>query len=152
MRNLLILLCIILCLNACTKDSNNLKAQSNLTITPDALSGRWLLQTSTTKSYTNGVLTDSTSFTNNTTNVGFGNPVLAINFNDNLSGTYLQPGIDGSPFTYVISGNQMTYNYGSNVNLPTTFTIKSFTKTQLELIDGTAAANGKVHDNIYIKQ
>jgi hypothetical protein len=146
MRNLLILLCIILGLSACTKNS------VNLAVAPDALLGKWLLQTSTTKSYTNGVLTDSTSFTNNTTNVGFGNPVMAINFNDNLSGTYLQPGLNGIPFTYLISGNQMTYNYGSNVDLPTLFTIKLLTKTQLELIDGTASTNGILHDNIYIKE
>jgi hypothetical protein len=151
MRHLSILLFIILCFNACKKSSNNLP------ITPAALSGTWSLHTATSITYTNGVRSNTSTTTFNNTNAGFSNLDLVIEFNDNLTGTYQQPGLMGFPFTYVISGNQLTWNFDSNVpssavtGIPTNFTIKALTNNQLELVYGETSGNGIVYDDIYTK-
>jgi hypothetical protein len=146
MRKLLALLCALLCLNACKKNADSVP------VTPALLSGTWLVQTAITMTYTNGMLSNTTKIVNNTTDPGFGNPIVALYFSTNLSGTYLPPGLAGVPFTYTINGDQLTYNYGDATDLTTNFTVKSLTNTQLELVDGSPSGNGAVHDNIYVKE
>ena len=146
MRNLSILLLVILCLSACKKGSNNLP------ITPASLSGRWIRQSSTSMTYTNGKLTNTATVTFNTTGNSFTNPNIAIYFSAQNIGTYLQPGLSGVPFTYVISGSQLTIDFGSyDTNIPSRYTIKSVTSTQLELVDGTSYGDGTVNDTVYLK-
>jgi len=146
MRKLSIVLCAILCLGACKKSADN------VLVTPALLSGTWLLQTGITTTYTNGALSNTTKIVNNTTDPGFGNPIVALYFSTNLSGTYMPPGLAGDPFTYTINGDQLTYNYGAATDLTTNFTVKALTSTQLELVDGSSVNNGTVHDNTYVKE
>jgi hypothetical protein len=149
MRNLLTLSFIIVCLAACKRSSNNLP------ITPVSLSSQWIRQSSTAMTYTDGKLTNTTSTTFDTNNVGFGNPNIVISFTNNLTGVYSEPGINGFGFNYVISGTQLTYTFDSNANapitLPTSYTIKKLTSTQLELENGTSAGNGEIVDVVYLK-
>jgi len=145
MRNLTILLCIILCLNACKKSSDKLP------VTPASLSGSWVRQSATAMTYTNGVLTNTSTTTYTSTTNGANPPNLSIYFAANLSGTYTEPGLNGVFFTYILSGNQINLNYGNVTDLPISFAIKNLTNTQLELIDGASSGNGVVYDVTYLK-
>jgi hypothetical protein len=145
MRNLTILLCAILCFTACKKSSNK------LTITPATLSGKWVRQSATANTYTNGVLTNSVTTTYYSTTNALNAPNLSIYFAANLSGTYFEPGLAGLPFTYVIAGDQLNLNYGIIADLVSNYTVKSVTNTQLELVDGTPGGNTTVFDVTYLK-
>jgi hypothetical protein len=145
MRNFIILLCAILCFTACKKSSNKLP------ITPASLSGTWVRQSATTTFYTNSVLTNTSTSTFYSTTNALNPPNLTIYFATDLSGIYSEPSVIGVPFTYVISGDQLTLDFGNSTDLPTNFTVKSVTNTQLELVDGTSSGNGTVYDITYLK-
>ena len=122
-------------------------------ITAASLAGTWIRQSVITMIYTNGKLTHTNDTTYNTTGNNLSNPNIAYYFNVNLSGTFLQPGLNGLLFSYVISGNQLNLDFGTVTDLASNFTIKSVTKTQLELADGaTPSGNGTVYDVTYLKE
>jgi hypothetical protein len=145
MRNFTILLCTILCFTACKKSSNKLP------ITASTLSGTWVRQSATTKTYSNGVLTNTSTNSSYITANAANPPDLVIYFATNLSGTYSEPSIAGIPFNYTISGDQLNLDFGNATDLPTNFTVKSLTNTQLELVDGSSSGSGMVHDITYLK-
>ena len=145
MKNLSILLCAILCFTACKKGSNKLP------VTAASLSGTWVRQSATANTYTNGVLTNSKTTTYYSTTNALNAPNVSIYFAANLSGTYFEPGLAGLPFTYVVTGDQLNLDYGNVADMVGSYTIKSVTNTQLELVDGTPGGNTTVFDVTYLK-
>jgi len=145
MKKITILLVGILCLGACKKSSDSLP------VTSASLSGTWVRQYAVTTLYTNGAPTKTTDTSFNTTGNSLSNLNLYIYFSSDLSGTYLEPGINGIPFTYAITGRQLILNFGNATDLQTNYTIKSVTSTHLELVDGTATGNETVYDITYLK-
>jgi len=149
MRNLLAFLCVAVCMTA-KKESPD-----NLPIPQVSLASRWIRQSLTDMTYTNGKLTNTTNIKFNTNDVGFGGPNIVITFNSDLTGVYSEPGINGVGFTYVLSGSQLNCTFNSNPNapknLPANYTIKKLTSTQLELQNGTSTGNGDIVDVVYLR-
>jgi hypothetical protein len=151
LKKLLTLLFVIICFNACKKSSNNLPA------TASSLSGHWAQQSASIMTYTNGKLTNTRDTTFNTTGTSLSNLDIYVYFNIDLSGVYSEPGFNGFGLTYIISGDQLTYTFEGNSNtnaptgVPTSYTIKKLTSTQLELVDGTPSGTGQVDDVVYTK-
>jgi hypothetical protein len=145
MRNLLTLLCIFICLAACKKSSNNLP------VTVASLSGRWVRESATTITYQNSVQTNSSTTAYPSTTNAANPPNLVIAFITDLSGTYSEPNDASVSFSYIITGNQLSLDYGLSTDLPTGFTVKSLTSTHLELVNGSSTGDGTVYDVTYFK-
>lgn len=96
---LLVALVAVTLFMGCSKKNDSNPASASVV-------GKWYITTDSTKTYTNGTLTDH--------DYESGNHTDYVQFNSNLSGTQLSEGTLVN-FTYVIKGNVLTLTYPKQV-------------------------------------